>query len=278
MPVRFPDSPRGAPAAAWAAPLALAAIAAVTSCPAARAQGGGTPEKTPIVTDRPDFTESTEVVPLRRVQLEGGVTYSRTSDEKGYTLGEFLLRVNTGPRTELRVGVNSYALVRSPGGNAYGWEDPTLGMKVKLADGDERPGLRRPDIGLILQTTLPVGAPAYREETLQPEAKLCLAWDLCERVQMSSNLNYAWVSEESERFGQFSGTLSFAYALSDRVGSYLEYFGFFPGEEAGGNRSYVNGGFTYLVTDDFQLDARAGFGMNPTRPDGFFGVGASRRW
>lgn len=260
--------------------ISLLMLATGIACPGYAQNASPTPATVPdpIVTDRPDFTESTEVVPLRRSQLEGGVSYSRAGSESGYALGEFLLRVATGPRAEFRLGLNSYALARAPTGNTAGLEDLSVGMKVKLADGSPTFGLRQPAIALILATSLPTGATAYREKNLQPEAKLCLAWGLSERLQMSSNLNYAYASQGGARFGQFSATLSFGYGLSERVACYAEYFGFVPGERDGANQNFLNGGFTYLVTPDYQLDARAGLGMNSTRPDGFFGLGASRRW
>jgi hypothetical protein len=37
----------------------------------------------------------------------------------------------------------------------------------------------------------------------------------------------------------------------------------------------VNGGFTYLVNDNFQLDLTGGFGLNDEAPDNFISCGAS---
>ncbi len=87
-----------------------------------------------------------------------------------------------------------------------------------------------------------------------------LGWDLSERVALSSNLNYAYLSESGDRYGEFSGSASLGFSLSDKVGSYLEVFGFFPGGKRANSR-FINGGFTYLISNDFQLDARVGFGL-----------------
>ena len=94
---------------------------------------------------------------------------------------------------------------------------------------------------------------------------------------MPSNLNYTYASQDSRRFSQFSGTLSFGYGLTERTACYTEYFGFLSGERSGGNMNYLNGGFRYLVTSDYPLDVRAGLRMNSTRLDGLFELGASRR-
>jgi hypothetical protein len=235
-------------------------------------------EPEPIETDRPDFTETARTVPFRRIQLEGGYTFSRMGDEKAHSLGELLLRIATGRRTEARIALNSYTWLHSAGGIAAGLEDVTLGMKVELARAGERPCLLRPDAALILETDVPTGSSAFRENNLQPGAKLCLAWDLAERLGIGSNINYVWASEGGRRFSQWAGTLSLAYDLSDRVGAYLEYFTFLPGSRGGPSANYLDSGITYLVNNDFQLDARAGMGLNSAKPDYFVGIGAARRW
>jgi hypothetical protein len=245
------------------------------ACSVALAQGRA---EEPIATDRPDFTETAESVPLGRIQLEVGYTFARLSDERAHTLGEFLLRIATGRRTEARIGINSYSWVRSSSGRMSGLEDSTLGFKLELADGAETPGFGRPAVALIGQTTIPTGAPGFRENSLQPEAKLCLAWDLCENLSLGSNLNYGWPSEGGSRFGQFSGTLAFGYSLNARMGAFIEYFTFAPASQGGPNSSYVDGGFTYLVNDDFQLDFRAGLGLNSSSPEYFIGAGFGIRW
>ncbi len=263
------------------APALLVLIAALPGgrCPA-QAEPPALLAMEPIVTDRPDFTESAETVPAGRSQLEGGYTFGRTSNERARTLGELLLRVATGPRAEIRVGVPSYVGTRGPGGAAAtGFVDASLGFKVKLRDRSEGYGLRgRPDIALIGALTLPTGGRAYRENNLQPQGKLCLGWELSPNVAFSSNLNYAWASEEGERFGQVSASGSLGFGLNERVGAYLEYFGTYPGGKDGSDANYLNGGLTYLVNNDYQLDARAGQGLNGIRDDYFIGFGASRRF
>lgn len=96
---------------------------------------------------------------------------------------------------------------------------------------------------------------------------------------MGSNLNYAYLSEEGDRFHQFSGSLALGYKLTEKWGTYIEYFGFVPASKDGPNKSFFDGGFTYLVNDDLQLDARAGIGaFNGESPDYFVGIGMSWRF
>ncbi|MGH7563856.1 MAG: hypothetical protein ACREK5_05485, partial [Gemmatimonadota bacterium] len=54
----------------------------------------------PLVTDRPDFTESALTVPRGDPQLESGYTLTRADDADEHALGEVLLRIGVAGRLE----------------------------------------------------------------------------------------------------------------------------------------------------------------------------------
>jgi hypothetical protein len=91
-------------------------------------------------------------------------------------------------------------------------------------------------------------------------------------------LNWAYLHEDGEHFSEYAGSASFGYDVTDRVGAYIEYFGFFPQATGATSSHYVNTGSTYQVTPDYQLDVRFGIGASGIRPDYFIGIGAARRW
>lgn len=257
-------------------PWLAAVLITGTALPAASQQSDLEPE--PLVTDRPDFTESAVTVAPGKVQLESGYTFTRVDTEQEHTLGEVLLRVGVAERVEVRLGVNSFAFTRTPGDTDSGLEDASLGVKVRLADTPERFRLTRPGIALLAGTTLPTGGGAFGESTLQPEATLALAWPVSERIGLASNVGYAYASEGGDRFNQFSGSVTLAYALAERLGSYVEAYGFALDRGDGPDTGFVNGGLTYLLTNDLQFDVRAGVGLNAVEPDYFAGLGFARRW
>jgi hypothetical protein len=233
----------------------------------------------PLVADRPDFTESTETVGPGRLQLEGGYTLFRVEEEKLHSLGELLLRIGLLEQFELRLAGNSYVWLESPSGNDQGFVDMSLGAKIKLLEAAEDFDLIRPNVALIFGTTLPTGSVDFSANEPQPFMKLALSWGISERLSLGSNLNYAYLSEDGERFHQFSGSLTLGYKLTEKWGTYIEYFGFVPASRDGPNESFFDGGFTYLVNDNLQLDARAGVGaFNGKSPDYFVGVGMAWRW
>lgn len=114
----------------------------------------------PLVTDRPDATESALVVPLRTIQVETGVHWDRddTGDVAAHALSvpNLLLRLAVSSRVELRFGMEG--LVRHNAGPQPGpWHsaasDAEIGAKLQLTR-EARFGL---DTALIAFVSLPIG-------------------------------------------------------------------------------------------------------------------------
>lgn len=256
-------------------------VAAVTCCFTVPCWGQGPsvqPRSEPLVTDRPDFTESALTVPKGLSQGEFGVTTTRAGDDRETGFGELLLRIGIHQRMELRVVAPTYLSTRTGIGRSSGFSDASIGFKFSLARAGEQTGLRQYDVGLIVATTLPTGSSAYREKQLQPGMKLLLASALTEKIGVSANFNYDSLRENGDRYGEFAGSLSFGFGVTDRTGIYAEYFGFYPTGDGRSDTNYLNTGVTYLVSNDFQLDARVGKGLNGISNDYFIGTGASVRY
>ncbi|MGI8495603.1 MAG: transporter [Pyrinomonadaceae bacterium] len=241
----------------------------------------------PIITDRPDFTESPDVVPRRfKAQIESGLTFARVGNVKETAIGEILVRVPVAERVELRFGVPSYIFDRPANGDAddraTGFEDAFFGAKIALVKGAGEPGLlKKPGVALLVGTSLPTGARTFRESSLQPEAALSVGTVLTERFSLASNIGYVRARQDGIGFNQFFGSLSLGAALTKRVGLYLEIYGFTRVEaETRCSARFANGGLTYLVNKNFQLDARLGVGLgnHTAGPDYFFGFGFAKRF
>ena len=94
----------------------------------------------PLVSDRPDFTESTGTIAPGHVQIEGGITRQEIGEEDSLSAGEILVRFGLGERLEARLGVGSWTRIEVPGDELDGFEDPTVGLKVRLTPPvDDRP-------------------------------------------------------------------------------------------------------------------------------------------
>lgn len=245
----------------------------------------------PIVTDRPDFTESTDAVPPPRFQLEMGYTFSVDREHgtrtREHTAPEALLRIGLIECFELRLGWDGYVLTeslfdsRSRRGrriNEEDWTqgaaDLTIGLKHKFAEQD---GVV-PHLGFIAETTLPTGSPSVSANDVEPNVVLLWAYDLSDTLSLAGNVSGGAIRDDSGHFFQSSASLSFAVAWTERLGSYFEYFGIYPNARESDCAHSFNSGITFLITNDWQLDLRAGVGLNEEAADFFSGIGMAMRF
>jgi hypothetical protein len=235
-------------------------------------------EPEPLVTDRPDFTESASVPGGGHVQVEGGWTVEGDGDARAHALGEILVRIGLGERFEARVEPATW-ISSDPGDGAddvSGLDDGGIGVKAMLFRA-RPPGV--PAAALLVGTTVPTGDAGIGEEGWQPEARLALGWDLSERWSLGANAGWGRPEEGGERFDQALGSVAVGRALGARLGAFLELFGRAPaGAGSDADAAYVDGGLTLAFGPDAQLDARAGAGLTDAAADWFFGLGLARRW
>lgn len=259
----------------WLA-LALGCFVLGTLPPDARAQASR-PVEEPLVTDRPDFTESAVTVAPRRVQLELGYTFTRVGDEEQHALGELLVRAGVLTWLEARVGLNSFALTRGSAGDADGLEDFTLGLKAVVArPAADAPALL-PEAALLLGADLPTGSDAFGADEIQPGATLALAWEPSNRVGLASNVGWASLAADGERYGQGTASVALGYSIDESLSAYGEWYGLFPETRDGDASHYLNGGFAWRLGPDLQLDWRIGLGLGDPDPNWFSGAGLSLR-
>lgn len=234
--------------------------------------------RAPLVSDRPDFTESTVTMEPGAVQLEGGHTFERITSSKVNTTGELLLRVGVASWAELRLEPGSYTKVTSPSGDVSGREDGGIGVKVRFYTPPDETRSFVPAIALVLDSSVPTGTNQFRQNRAQPEAKLATAWSLTDRLDLSTNFNVARPRDENGRYTELAASASFGFEVTPRVGAYAELYGFAPQFKGAEHTKYANTGFTLGVTPNVQLDLRGGVGLNGDAPDYFVGAGFVRRW
>jgi len=239
-----------------------------------------------IVTDRPDQTESSVVVPPGYVQVEMGWTFTQDVEDERIDRHELpgtLVRIGVYERLELRLGWSGYVDERvQAGGDSdrnEGVGDGEVGTKIYLWP--ER-GLR-PEAAVLGGISLPFGADNLTSERVDPNVRASLSHEISDRLSLGYNLGWEWETEEDEDGDRHTGS-SFIYtvatglALTERLGTFVEFFGTIPLSTEGSPAHSFNGGFTYLLADNVQLDTAAGVGLSDDAEDWFVGAGVSVRW
>ncbi|MFG0274311.1 MAG: transporter [Phycisphaerales bacterium] len=238
------------------------------------------PIDTPLVTDRPDFTESALAVPIGRLQVEAGLTFSSDDDSDSdlWTLPEVLLRVGVAEDLELRFELPSYAILRNSA-DEDGLTDSSIGFKWRFIEQDGAV----PDLAVIGSLQLPTHEDPFGIDGVHPGVVLAAGWDLSEELAEGYGLGVnLGVSESDNDVGSSVWDASWSIALGvpidDAWGAYVEYFAESPGTTLSETAHSFGTGLTYLVHTNLQLDFRIGFGLSDEAEDFFTGAGLAYRF
>lgn len=225
-----------------------------------------------LVTDRPDATESSSVVQPGYIQAELGWVYSESGDIRTHELPQTLMRIGVVDRVELRLGWNGYIDANSSDG-ADGAGDGELGTKIYLA---EENGIL-PESALLAGISLPWGDEQLSSDEVDPGFRFAFSHTLSDALSLGYNLGAEWATEDDSTLGTFVYTIALGVGLSDSWGAYVELFGD-VGLSAPSTAHSFDGGLTYLVRDNLQLDALVGVGLSDHADDWFVGAGVSYRF
>jgi hypothetical protein len=228
----------------------------------------------PLVTDRPDFTESSEVVGPKVFQFESGFSYERSEKVGAITVPSSLARIGLTERSELRLGTDGYFSEGSGTARVNGIADFELGIKVRLFDQDQA-GV---DVAVIPIVSFPTGADGISSGGVDPTVKFTWARQLPSGFGLSGNYNVASLSDGDARFAQQALSVSLGHELPilGLVG-YLEAFGFTPMARGSGSGWTLDGGVSRQIGGDLQFDIEGGRGLTADAPDWFIGFGFAIR-
>ncbi len=225
-----------------------------------------------LVTDRPDATESASVVPKGFLQIETGAFYEELETNgfkvKNKVYNTTLLRYGLFDNLEFRLGWDISA-VKTEAANLNGMSPLLFGAKIAII---EEKGIL-PEIGLIGHVRWPFSASAdFRAETTGVDFRFAFAHTLSEKSSLSYNLGAAWGDDSPEAVYEY--TLAYGYSFTENFGGYMELYGDFP-EDSRASHLW-DAGLTYLFSDNIQVDASVGSGLNKTQ-DLYLSAGISIR-
>jgi hypothetical protein len=234
----------------------------------------GNAELPEMVTDRPDFTESTDVVGKGVVQIENGLTVERSRGVNSFAGPELLIRVGLTKRLELRVGGDGFLSVKLPGADRVaGHSDVETAVKILLVD----QGRHRPALSLIPILSLPLGSPDFSSGGYDPTLKVALGKDLPAGFSLGGNVNLSSINTPDGRFLQTAYSASVGHSLGRGFGGYWELFGFTPWEKDGSAAWIANAGITHSIGRNAQVDLRVGKRLTDAGPGWFWGIGLAVR-
>ncbi len=227
-----------------------------------------------LVTDRPDFTESAEVVPKGWLQWESGFQFDRSGTSRGYTFGAPLLRFGISKKFELRLATDGVVGQRESGDPLLrGMADSSIGFKYKIVDESKW----FPSFSAIPAVSLPSGHSAFSSGKADPGVKFALGKDVPLGFSVSSNINYNSLSDGIGRYNQSAVTLSVGHAFGERFAGYWELYSFNHDERNSGRMTVFQSGVTTAVGQNAQLDVSVGRRLTSVGPDWLVSFGWATR-
>lgn len=240
----------------------------------------GTVTAEPLVTDRPDQTESTDIIDVGSFQAEGGFLYERETTGghvNTSAVPQLLVRIGATEFVEFRIGGASIILTSPEGGkDSTDGSDMEVGAKFRLS----RQENWIPETAVIAALSIPTGGRTVTSGGADPTGILIFGWDLPRDFGLGINFGFSVPTdgvESNSRHFEFKPTIALGIPITDRLGAFVEYFGTVISEGISDPHSF-DGGFTYLVNDDFQLDISGGGGVTSATADFSVGFGASFRF
>jgi len=272
---KIPPPPRN-----LATPWAWMLAAGLAGAPGVRAEE-------PLSTDRPDFTESSDVMAPGRWQLETGLQHERTQSD-GVQLHTLttptLLRLGVGHAMEVRLetdgAVRNDSTDTASGATRRerGCADLSLGLKWRMQEGDEARGA--PAIAWLVHVDVDSGSRAFRGQGARPSLRVVAEWELPQEfsVGVMPGLRFD-KGDDGRRFtsGQLSMTVS--RALSPTWHAFAELAGADLGARPQRDPvRFFDTGLTWQAGESLQLDLSVTHGLTPAAPDFAWGVGLSLRF
>jgi len=213
-----------------------------------------------LITDRPDATESPNVMPKLVFQVETGTFYESFEENniksENFTYNTTLVRFGILKNLELRLGwdfVKEKSIVdgNSLNDDSSGFNPLLFGIKTSIS---KENGIL-PEIGLLAHIYLPFTASKdYKLEYTAVDFRFAFANTLSENSNLSYNLGGFWGNNSSE--ASFIYSVAYGYSITNKLGVYAELYGDLP-ENSKANHLW-DAGLTYLISNNVQLDATVG--------------------
>ncbi|MEO2157794.1 MAG: transporter [bacterium] len=248
-----------------------------------------------LVTDRPDFVESSSVVTPGVLQVEGSFARDRTRLENGNIENwstPFLFRLGIFSNVEARLESDWYTRtndgLQDRSASRGGISDMSIGIKWAFSEGDEDVG--RPAMAALLHTDLPTGSQEFKGTGVRPSLRVSAEWSVrmpWEDPNTGDGMGDWGVGimpgvmidrnemDESYYSGIFGFVISKGIFIPELRAFTEIAFEQIQSVQNGGSLGFIQAGGTYLLNPSWQLDAAFAVGITENASDLGFTIGLS---
>jgi Putative MetA-pathway of phenol degradation len=225
----------------------------------------------PIVTDRPQVTSSSIVVPCGNLQFENGFQETSYPGQRSLDFPETSVRFGIANKTELRLALPDYFQNAATAfGFASGLGDLSLGFKQQLGP------ILGFGLSLISSVSFPTGATSLSSHGYDPTVQLPWSRSLSKNWTAAGMFSVMWPTGRAGRNVTGQSSMYFDRQLTRLWDAYVEYSGAFP--QRGGPQQLIDFGTAYKPSPRQQLDFHWNFGLSAATPARSIGFGYSVRF
>lgn len=221
-----------------------------------------------MTVDRPGFSETPYTVAPRVFQIESGFDYFDRFDSKYYNLPTVLLRTGLSKKSELRVNFRE-TIDEKPNSKAISVAPITIGIKRHVIQ--QHKGI--PEVDILVDVVAPVFDNALFSKKWGYEFLLLFENDFYPNSAINYNIGLTWDAVVGESV--LTANFCYNYLPSERMGLFVEYFGFAPRHQASENG--LDAGITYLLKSNLQADLSYGYSLVNARDNVFVSMGITVR-
>lgn len=225
-----------------------------------------------LSTDRPDQTEAPFVIPRKTIQVECGFLHEKKGNLKNREIPSVLWRISLSEVMEFRM-ITTHVLnnLKTDKHDFNGLEPVQAGFKLKVC---EEKGIR-PHVGYIQHVAIKwLASDNLKGSTYATNFRFTAQHTLRDRINLSYNAGMEW--EPGQNAANFIYTLASGIGITDKLSGFIELFGTIPEKEKSSHS--VDGGFTFLLLTNLQLDISAGADFKNPAENYFLSTGISWRF
>jgi Putative MetA-pathway of phenol degradation len=226
--------------------------------------------KDEIITDRPDITNSSVVVPPGSLQIENGINFSARDGNQLIDGANTRLRVGIADCLEFLVDTPTYFANLGSSANS-GFSDLAPALKWQISP---IPG--KVDLSVVFGAALPTGSASIAGPGAQPYLQFPWSWELRSGWGLSGMFTEFFRPSDSISKRITETTFVIEKKVTERASLFVEYVGDYP--ENASSAQLLNSGALYRLSSNQQVDFHVALGLNHNAPSYIVGVGYSVRF
>ncbi len=241
-------------------------------------------ELPPLVPDRPGFYCGSQALLPGVFHIETGVAFDRLSADQlkiDSLLAPVVLRFGLFDHFELRLAAAAIPKIEETSmgdrSEQSGFSSPAVGLKWQFAEGGE--SAAQPSMAFLFSLNLPAGSREFRPDRPEPSFNFASDFFLDDQTTLTTNLgvNLPFDSAQEEQFAEVFFAAALGRSFTSRAAWFVEIAGAAPRLDGSEAVAVVDGGLTYLLSNDLQLDVSLTRGLTQAASDWIVAGGISIR-